>query len=43
MTDMKSLSEKNVLLIGGGSGMGEASALEIARNGADVLIAGREY
>ena len=41
MTDKKSLSEKNVLLIGGGSGMGEASALEIARNGADVLIAGR--
>lgn len=41
MTETKSLSGKNVLLIGGGSGMGNASALEIARNGARVLIAGR--
>lgn len=41
MTETKSLSGKNVLLIGGGSGMGKASALEIARNGARVLIAGR--
>ena len=41
MTATKSLSGKNVLLIGGGSGMGKASALEIARNGARVLIAGR--
>ena len=41
MTETKSLSGKNVLLIGGGSGMGKASALEIARNGAKVLIAGR--
>ena len=43
MTETKSLSGKNVLLIGGGSGMGKASALEIARNGARVLIAGRNH
>jgi NADP-dependent 3-hydroxy acid dehydrogenase YdfG len=35
------LREKNVLLTGGGSGMGRATALALAKNGANVAIAGR--
>tara|TARA_Y100001934_G_scaffold64893_1_gene80509 strand:- start:5702 stop:6442 length:741 start_codon:yes stop_codon:yes gene_type:complete len=39
--DMKTLSGKNVLVIGGGSGMGAATALLLAQKGAHVAIAGR--
>ena len=35
------LTGKNVLLTGGGSGMGKAAALTLAQNGANVAIAGR--
>ncbi|MAN37445.1 MAG: oxidoreductase, partial [Opitutae bacterium] len=38
---MKTLSGKNVLIIGGGSGMGAATALLLAQKGAHVAIAGR--
>ena len=41
MIEKGKLSGKNILLIGGGSGMGAASALALARNGANVAIAGR--
>ena len=33
------MSERKVALVtGGGSGIGEASALELARNGSDVVL-----
>ena len=35
------LRGKNILLTGGGSGMGHATALALAKNGANVAIAGR--
>jgi len=38
---MKSLEGKNILVIGGGSGMGAASALLLSEHGARVAIAGR--
>ncbi|HAD21675.1 MAG TPA: oxidoreductase [Opitutae bacterium] len=41
MIEKGTLYGKNILLIGGGSGMGAASALALARNGANVAIAGR--
>ena len=41
MIEKGTLYGKNILLIGGGSGMGAASALALARNGAKVAIAGR--
>ena len=41
MTANETLIGKNVLLIGGGSGIGEAAALLLAKHGARVAIAGR--
>ena len=41
MTENETLIGKNVLLIGGGSGIGEAAALLLAKHGARVVIAGR--
>ena len=38
---MESIKAKNALVIGGGSGMGAASALLLAQNGANVAISGR--
>jgi NAD(P)-dependent dehydrogenase (short-subunit alcohol dehydrogenase family) len=39
---MKSLEGKNILVIGGGSGMGAATALLFCEHGAKVAIAGRK-
>tara|TARA_B100001013_G_scaffold264120_1_gene166388 strand:+ start:348 stop:1073 length:726 start_codon:yes stop_codon:yes gene_type:complete len=36
-----SLSEQNAVIVGGGTGMGEAIALGLAREGAKVVVAGR--
>ena len=41
MDNSDSLCKKNILLTGGGSGMGQATALSLADHGANVLIAGR--
>ena len=41
MEEKTDLSEKNILLTGGGSGMGEATALALAKSGANVAIVGR--
>ena len=41
MTANETLIGKNVLLIGGGSGIGEAAALLLAKHGERVVIAGR--
>ena len=38
---MESMKAKNVLVIGGGSGMGAACALLLSQNGANVAISGR--
>ena len=38
---MESMKAKNVLVIGGGSGMGAACALLLSQNGARVAISGR--
>ena len=42
MVNSDSLCKKNILLTGGGSGMGQATALSLAAHGANVLIAGRK-
>ena len=42
MVNSDSLCKKNILLTGGGSGMGQATALSLADHGANVLIAGRK-
>ena len=42
MDHSDSLCTKNILLTGGGSGMGQATALSLADRGANVLIAGRK-
>ena len=41
MEEKTDLSGKNILLTGGGSGMGEATALALAKSGANVAIVGR--
>jgi len=42
MDNSDSLCKKNILLTGGGSGMGQATALSLADHGANVLISGRK-
>ena len=41
MNITENITGKNILLIGGGSGMGEATALALANKGAKVAITGR--
>ena len=36
-----SLNGQNAVVVGGGTGMGEAIALELANEGANVIVAGR--
>ena len=40
MTKKENILGKNILLIGGGSGMGKASAIALSQLGAKVVIAG---
>mgnify|MGYP001245106552 CR=1 FL=1 len=42
MTEKENIVGKNILLIGGGSGMGKASAIALSQFGAKVVIAGRK-
>lgn len=42
MTEKENILGKNILLIGGGSGMGKASAIALSQFGAKVVIAGRK-
>ena len=39
---MKRLSGKNILITGGTSGIGKASAIKLAENGANLIISGRK-
>lgn len=42
MTEKENILGKNILLIGGGSGMGKASTIALSQLGAKVVIAGRK-
>lgn len=39
---MKSLNGKNIIITGGTSGIGKASAIKLAENGANIIISGRD-
>lgn len=39
--DVKRLSGKNIVITGGTSGIGKASAIKLAENGANLIISGR--
>jgi NADP-dependent 3-hydroxy acid dehydrogenase YdfG len=42
MTKPSGIADKNILITGGGSGMGKATAITLAQNGANVAITGRD-
>ena len=42
MTKPSRIADKNILITGGGSGMGKATAITLAQNGANVAITGRD-